>query len=78
VRDDVVHQVRRSLRHAAGATGRAKAAPLAAERDDLVVAAVAAAAMLKAQLGFQATLAVRNRMVPAYIDIMNMNMQRLG
>lgn len=29
--------------------------------------------MQKAQLGFQATLAVRNRMVQAYTDIMNMN-----
>ena len=30
-------------------------------------------AMQKAQLGFQATLAVRNRLVQAYTDIMNMN-----
>lgn len=29
-------------------------------------------AMQKAQLGFQATLSVRNRMVQAYTDIMNM------
>jgi flagellar hook-basal body complex protein FliE len=29
-------------------------------------------AMQKAQLGFQATLHVRNRMVQAYTDIMNM------
>jgi flagellar hook-basal body complex protein FliE len=29
-------------------------------------------AMQKAQLGFQATLAVRNRLVQAYTDIMNM------
>lgn len=30
-------------------------------------------AMQKAQIGFQATLAVRNRLVQAYTDIMNMN-----
>ncbi len=30
-------------------------------------------AMQKAQIGFQATLHVRNRMVQAYTDIMNMN-----
>ncbi len=30
-------------------------------------------AMQKAQIGFQATLAVRNRLVQAYSDIMNMN-----
>ena len=30
-------------------------------------------AMQKAQIGFQATLQVRNRMVQAYSDIMNMN-----
>ena len=30
-------------------------------------------AMQKAQVGFQATLHVRNRMVQAYSDIMNMN-----
>ena len=41
--DDVVHQVRRGLRHAPRAARRAKAAPLAAEGDQLVVAAVAAA-----------------------------------
>ena len=29
--------------------------------------------MQKAQIGFQATLQVRNRMVQAYSDIMNMN-----
>ena len=29
-------------------------------------------AMQKAQIGFQATLAVRNRLVQAYTDIMNM------
>jgi len=29
-------------------------------------------AMQKAQLGFQATLQVRNRLVSAYTDIMNM------
>ena len=29
-------------------------------------------AILKAQIGFQATLHVRNRMVQAYTDIMNM------
>ncbi len=29
-------------------------------------------AMQKAQLGFQATLAVRNRLVQAYTDVMNM------
>jgi hypothetical protein len=43
MRDDVVHQVRRRLCHAPRAARRAKAAPLAAERDELVVAAVAAA-----------------------------------
>ena len=31
-------------------------------------------AMQKAQLGFQATLQVRNRLVQAYSDIMNMQM----
>ena len=30
-------------------------------------------AMQKAQIGFQATMAVRNRLVQAYTDIMNMN-----
>jgi flagellar hook-basal body complex protein FliE len=30
-------------------------------------------AMQKAQIGFQATLAVRNRLVQAYTDIMNMS-----
>lgn len=30
-------------------------------------------AMQKAQIGFQATLSVRNRMVQAYTDIMNMS-----
>jgi flagellar hook-basal body complex protein FliE len=30
-------------------------------------------AMQKAQIGFQATLAVRNRLVQAYSEIMNMN-----
>jgi flagellar hook-basal body complex protein FliE len=30
-------------------------------------------AMQKAQIGFQATLAVRNRLVQAYTDVMNMN-----
>ena len=30
-------------------------------------------AMQKAQIGFQATLHVRNRMVQAYTDIMNMS-----
>jgi flagellar hook-basal body complex protein FliE len=30
-------------------------------------------AMQKAQVGFQATLHVRNRMVQAYSDIMNMS-----
>ena len=30
-------------------------------------------AMQKAQIGFQATLQVRNRLVQAYSDIMNMN-----
>ena len=42
MRDDVVHQVRRRLRHAPGPARRAKPATLAAERDQLVVAAVAA------------------------------------
>jgi hypothetical protein len=41
--DDVVHQVRRGLRHAPGSACRANAATLAAESDQLVVAAVAAA-----------------------------------
>ena len=41
--DDVVHQVRSGLCHAAGAARRAKAAPLAAEGDQFVVAAVNAA-----------------------------------
>ena len=39
----MVHQVRRSLRHAPGPARRAKAAPFAAEGEQLVVAAVAAA-----------------------------------
>ena len=39
---DVVHQMRRRLGDASGPAGRAEAAPLAAERDQLVVAAVAA------------------------------------
>jgi hypothetical protein len=43
MKDDVVHQGRRSLRHAPGPARRAKAAPFAAEGDQLVVAAVAAA-----------------------------------
>ena len=38
----MVHQVRRSLRHAPGPARRAKAAPFAAESEQLVVAAVAA------------------------------------
>jgi len=42
VRDDVVHQVRRRLRHTPGTARGAKPAPLAAERDELVVAAVGA------------------------------------
>ncbi len=46
--DDVVHQMRRRLRHASGAARRAKAAPLAAEGDELVVAAVTAAQPQKA------------------------------
>ncbi|MBK8763788.1 MAG: hypothetical protein IPM01_03835 [Burkholderiaceae bacterium] len=41
--DDVVDQVRRRLCHAPRAARRAKAAPLATEGDELVVAAVAAA-----------------------------------
>jgi ABC-type cobalamin transport system permease subunit len=41
--DDVVHQVRRGLRHAPRAARGAKAAALAAEREQLVVAALAAA-----------------------------------
>ena len=41
--DDVADQVRRRLRHAPGTARRAKAAPLAAESDQLVVPAVAAA-----------------------------------
>lgn len=40
--DDVIHQVRCSLRHAPGTARGAKAAPLAAERDPFVVAAAAA------------------------------------
>ena len=40
--DDVVHQVRRSLRHAPGPARRAKAPPFAAEGEQLVVAAVGA------------------------------------
>jgi hypothetical protein len=40
--DDVVHQVRRCLRHAPGTARRAKLALLATEGDDLDVAAVAA------------------------------------
>lgn len=40
--DDVIHQVRRSLRHAPGSARWAEPAPLATERDELVVAAVAA------------------------------------
>jgi hypothetical protein len=42
-RQGVVDQVRRRLRHAPGLARRARAASLAAERDQLVVAAVAAA-----------------------------------
>ena len=42
VRIDVVHQVRRRLRHAPGSACGAKPAPLAAKRHQLVVAAVAA------------------------------------
>jgi len=42
VRDDVVHQMRRRLRRAPGPAARAKAAPLAAERDQLVMPAVTA------------------------------------
>jgi len=41
--DDVVHRVRHRLRHASGAARRAEAAPLAAEGNELVVAAVATA-----------------------------------
>lgn len=41
--DDVVHQVRRGLRHAPCAARGAEPAPLAAERQQLVVAALAAA-----------------------------------
>ena len=43
VRDDLVHQVRRRLRHVPGTARRAEPAPLAAECHQLVVAAVAAA-----------------------------------
>ena len=43
MRNDVVDQVRRQLRHAPRAARGAEAALLAAERDQLVVAAVAAA-----------------------------------
>jgi hypothetical protein len=43
VRNDLVHQVRRSLRHAPLAARRAEPAPLAAEGQQLVVAALAAA-----------------------------------
>jgi hypothetical protein len=43
VRDDVIDQVRRCLRHALGAARRAEPAPLAAEGQQLVVAALAAA-----------------------------------
>ena len=42
MRDDVVDQVRRCLRHAASPTRRAKASALAREGDQFVVAAVAA------------------------------------
>ena len=38
----MVHQVRRRLRHAPGTARWAKAAPLAAERDQFVMAAIAA------------------------------------
>jgi acetyl-CoA acetyltransferase len=41
--DDVVDQVRRRLRHAPGPARRAEAGPLAAESDQLVVAAVTTA-----------------------------------
>jgi hypothetical protein len=43
VRDDVIDQMRRRLRHPAGTTRGTKAAPLARERHQLVVPAVAAA-----------------------------------
>ena len=43
VGDHTVDQVSSRLRHAPGTARRAKAAPLAAERDEFVVAAVAAA-----------------------------------
>ena len=43
VGDDVVHQVRRRLRHATSAARGAKAAPLAGEGDKLVAGAVTAA-----------------------------------
>ena len=43
VRDDVVHQVRRRLRHPPGPARGAEPAPLAAERQQLVMPAVAAA-----------------------------------
>jgi hypothetical protein len=43
MRDDMVHQVRRRLRHPARAARRAEPAPLAAEGQQLVVAAFAAA-----------------------------------
>ena len=43
VGDDVVHQAGRRLRHATSAARGAKAAPLATEGDELVVAAVTAA-----------------------------------
>jgi hypothetical protein len=45
VRDDVVHQVRRGLRHAPRTARRAEAAALAAEGKERVVAAFAAAGL---------------------------------
>ena len=53
--DDVVHQVRRRLCHAAGPARVAKAAPLARAGGQLVVAAVAAAQPQKA-VGLDAAL----------------------
>jgi hypothetical protein len=61
--DDVVHQVRRRLRHASGAARRPEAAPLAAEGDELVVAAVAAAQPQKA-VGRDAALEKGIEVVP--------------
>lgn len=60
--DDVVHQASGGLCHAPGSARRAKAAPLATEGDQLVVAAVAAAQAQEA-VGQDAALEKRVELV---------------